>query len=146
MDRESTEISIPDMAPAPDIESKQNFLRRAILDAGYNPDQFGEFMVGEKENGDNLENWELDELKDAVNKFINQFGSKTPPNELNAIVSMPPDDLDDDMMHRDSTMQSARMSFSKPTDHPFERMLEVISDSVVNCKSMYIHVLYKAGN
>lgn len=120
-----------------DIESKQQFLRQRILDVGYDPDKFGEFMVDQKEGGDNLENWELNELKEAVEKFIKINEPITPSNGRDFTLEMSADDGEDFVTaDRESFAHSARMSITKPSSHPFEKLLEVIEDNVVNCRPM----------
>ena len=46
-----------------DIEYKQEFLRNEILDPGYDPNVFLEFLVSKKgENGSDLNLWDMNEL------------------------------------------------------------------------------------
>ena len=60
-----------------DTVEKQNYLREAIIQSGYDNEQFEALLKEKKgiifltniENGDNLQNWTLDELKDVVNEF-----------------------------------------------------------------------------
>ena len=53
-----------------DIEVKQNYLREEILEQDYNPDEFLEFLISKKgDSGEDLEQWELNELKEAVKEF-----------------------------------------------------------------------------
>ena len=52
------------------LEYKQQYLRNEIIDQGYNPDDFGEFMVKlSSDENPNLENWSFDELKYIVEKY-----------------------------------------------------------------------------
>ncbi len=52
------------------LEYKQQYLRSEIIDQGYNPDDFGEFMVKlSSDENPNLENWSFDELKYIVEKY-----------------------------------------------------------------------------
>ena len=55
---------------AEDIETKQDYLRSQILDKGYNPEKFSEYLAqvaGYK--GLELENWTLEELSQVVYTF-----------------------------------------------------------------------------
>jgi len=45
---------------------KQTYLREAIIDAGYDPEKFVQYLGSEKENGTDIDNWDLEELKLAV--------------------------------------------------------------------------------
>ena len=53
------------------IEEKQKYLRENIIEKGYNPDKFLEFLSSKKgESGTKLENWTIQELMDATQEFI----------------------------------------------------------------------------
>ncbi|MCQ2820530.1 MAG: hypothetical protein MJ252_24970 [archaeon] len=53
-----------------DLEQKQEFLREAILDKGYDGNQFMTFLQEKKGDEINLDEWSLDDLHNAVNEFI----------------------------------------------------------------------------
>ena len=56
-----------------DIETKQNFLRINILDKGYDPDSFYQFLLTKK--GDDIidiTNWSISELEQCVKEFSEQ--------------------------------------------------------------------------
>ena len=56
------------------LENKQQYLRNEIIDKGYNPDDFGEFMVKLTNNENpNLEIWTLEELKFIVAQYKSQI-------------------------------------------------------------------------
>ena len=63
---------------------KQIYLRENILDKGYDGEDFASFLTSKKgEEGVNLKNWSLDELKSAVQEFINIQSQKF--NQTNSI-------------------------------------------------------------
>ena len=63
---------------------KQIYLRENILDKGYDGEDFASFLISKKgEEGVNLKNWSLDELKSAVQEFINIQSQKF--NQTNSI-------------------------------------------------------------
>jgi sorting nexin-7/30/sorting nexin-8 len=52
-------------------EEKQNFLRENILDKGYDPNIFVDFLIGKKgEDGADVGNWSMRDLQIVVNEFI----------------------------------------------------------------------------
>ena len=55
-----------------EINEKQQYLREEIKNKNYDIDEFSEYMSQYKENGLDLINWSLDELKEAVKKFKNK--------------------------------------------------------------------------
>lgn len=74
---------------------KQSYLREVILEAGYNPDRFVRHLNAAKQDGDNIDNWALDELKLEVQKYKRYYSSeessialpeehKDPPNTQNS--------------------------------------------------------------
>ena len=53
-----------------DITDKQNFLREEIMDKGYNPQAFQDFMMQQAGTGEiDLDNWTMQDLRDVVEKF-----------------------------------------------------------------------------
>ena len=63
---------------------KRIYLRENILDKGYDGEDFASFLTSKKgEEGVNLKNWSLDELKSAVQEFINIQSQKF--NQINSI-------------------------------------------------------------
>ena len=53
------------------LEQKQKYLREHVLEKGYDPDKFMEFLTMKKgESGIDLENWALKELIDVTNEFL----------------------------------------------------------------------------
>ena len=63
---------------------KQIYLRENILDKGYDGEDFASFLISKKgEEGVNLKNWSLDELKSAVQEFIIIQSQKL--NQINSI-------------------------------------------------------------
>lgn len=59
-----------------DIEDKQNYLREEIMDKGYSPEQFQEFMmqqVGTEEI--DLEQYSMQSLQEIVEKFKQLYAS-----------------------------------------------------------------------
>ena len=61
-------------------EQKQNYLRENILDKGYEAEDFVTYLTSKKgDEGINLGNWSLEELKSIVQQFKSQHMQK--PNE-----------------------------------------------------------------
>ena len=54
-----------------EIQAKQTLLQTEIIDKNYDKTAFINFCLSKKENGDDLNNWTLDELKEIVNEFVN---------------------------------------------------------------------------
>ena len=57
-----------------DLETKQQYLRSEIIDQGYNPDDFSNYMGNIRgEEGLNIENWSFSDLQQVVNQFKIDF-------------------------------------------------------------------------
>lgn len=57
------------------LEYKQQYLRSEIIDQGYNPDDFSEFMSNKRENEElNLELWSFKDLKNVVEEYKLKIG------------------------------------------------------------------------
>ena len=52
-----------------DIEQKQNYLINEIMNQNYDPEKFSYYISNLKENGTDLNNWTLEELKEIVISF-----------------------------------------------------------------------------
>ena len=52
-----------------DIENKQLFLRSEIIDKGYDPEKFSEYLNSISDKGLNVEAWTIEELREIVLKF-----------------------------------------------------------------------------
>lgn len=62
-----------------EIEEKQNYLRNEILDKGFNGEDFMNFLISKKgEDGSDINNWTMDELRMVASEFQNQFSSNQP--------------------------------------------------------------------
>ena len=73
-----------------EIEQKQQYLRKEIVEQNYNQEEFSQYLSTVKgEDEVNLENWTMDELKNAVSNFksshnpISQEIENTKDNNLN---------------------------------------------------------------
>jgi len=55
-----------------EIEEKQKYLRNEIMNQNYDTQKFSDYISNLKENGVDLNNWTLEELKKVVNEFKNQ--------------------------------------------------------------------------
>ena len=66
-----------------DLEQKQNYLVNEIMNQNYDPEKFSDYISNLKENGTDLNNWALDELKQVVSSFINQENLNESKNEKN---------------------------------------------------------------
>ena len=90
------------------IEEKQSFLRSEIIDKGYDPDEFFNFLSSVKEGDVQLEDWSMDELKKVVNKFqINKASfTESNPNLMSSIPS------DSNTGNNDNNQQNEENTFN----------------------------------
>ena len=90
------------------IEEKQSFLRSEIIDKGYDPDEFFNFLSSVKEGDVQLEDWRMDELKKVVNKFqINKASfTESNPNLMSSIPS------DSNTGNNDNNQQNEENTFN----------------------------------
>ena len=54
-----------------EIQAKQSLLQSEIIEKNYDKTAFINFCLSKKENGDDLNNWTLDELTEIVREFVN---------------------------------------------------------------------------
>lgn len=61
---------------------KQDYLIKTILEAGYDSDQFADFMNQERNGGCNIDLWSFEELETMVVLFKRQAATHPPETEL----------------------------------------------------------------
>ena len=64
-----------------EISKKQNLLNMEIVDKNYDQNEFINFCLSKKENGDDLNSWTYDELLGVVHEFITENDKNL--NQLN---------------------------------------------------------------
>ena len=72
------------------LQLKQNLLQTEILEKNYDQMEFLNFCTSQKENGDDLNNWNLDELKACVENFqesVKKKQSESKNSSLNFFLS-----------------------------------------------------------
>ncbi len=72
------------------LEIKKALLRSEIVDKNYDQNQFIEFCLSKKENGDDINIWTLDELKEVIQEFtskIKEENSQNTQTENKTIIS-----------------------------------------------------------
>ena len=55
---------------------KQEYLIKHVIEGDYDPDDFSSFLNGEKPNGQNIDNWNLEELETMVGLFKKAYKVK----------------------------------------------------------------------
>lgn len=50
-------------------QEKQQYLRDEILGIGYNPGHFASYLINEREDGDDIDNWSIQSLVDVVVQY-----------------------------------------------------------------------------
>ena len=79
-------------------EQKQIYLRENILDKGYEAEDFVTYLTSKKgDEGMNLMNWSLDELKSVVQEYIQNNPLNTQQDSENKIMQ-PNNDLQNNLM------------------------------------------------
>lgn len=53
-------------------KKKQGYLRTEIIEGGFDPGQFVEFLASQRENGEDVEVWSMQSLEDMVERFKEQ--------------------------------------------------------------------------
>ena len=76
-------------------EEKQNFLRENILDKGYDTNMFVDFLMGKKgEEGADIGNWSMNDLKIVVQEFISMqsknYNPEAPQPEVQPVLTNNP--------------------------------------------------------
>ena len=67
-----------------EIQAKQTLLQTEIIEKNYDKTAFINFCLSKKENGDDLNNWTLEELTEIVNEFVSSQTQSVPSSEPQA--------------------------------------------------------------
>ena len=65
------------MEDGDEIQAKQTLLQTEIIEKNYDKTAFINFCLSKKENGDDLNNWTVDELTEIVREFVNSQQTQT---------------------------------------------------------------------
>ena len=71
-----------------ELERKKQFLREEIINQGYSGNDFLNFCLNKKENGDDLAYWKFDELKQCVKDFQAQANKQREQSTRKTSTSM----------------------------------------------------------
>ncbi len=72
------------MEDTDEIQAKQTLLQSEIIEKNYDKTAFINFCLSKKENGDDLNNWTLDELTEIVKEFVSTQNQAQAQNEPSA--------------------------------------------------------------
>ena len=72
-----------------EIQAKQTLLQTEIIDKNYDKTAFINFCLSKKENGDDLNNWSLEELKQIVTEFVNSQTEGQPEQQVTEVPQEP---------------------------------------------------------
>ena len=70
------------MEDSDEIEAKQSLLQTEIIEKNYDKTAFINFCLSKKENGDDLNNWTLDEITQIVKEFVSTQNQNEQTTEL----------------------------------------------------------------
>ena len=66
-----------------EIQAKQNLLQTEIIEKNLDKGSFINFCLSKKENGDDINIWTLDELKEVINEFKSKKNEENSKNSEN---------------------------------------------------------------
>ena len=67
------------------LEQKKQYLTAEIINKNYNVNNFIDYCQKKKENGDDLTNWTLEELKQSVSEFQNEQQNNAKPTNKSSM-------------------------------------------------------------
>ena len=108
------------------IEQKQQYLRSEIIDQGYNPDDFSEFMgsIRGEENLD-LQAWTLSELQNVVYQYKSKISDSIKQEQEQKDQNVEQQMAENDELNKQNLEQIKSNEFKFPND-PFENYEQVI--------------------
>ena len=77
-------------------KEKQIYLRKNIIEKGYEPVKFTEYLSTQKENGNDIDTWTMPELQAVVQKYIEHTPKPADPTPKLQLPSEAEDSQDDE--------------------------------------------------
>ena len=96
-------------------KEKQNYLRLEILGKGYDPAKFVEYLSGLRPEGEDIDNWSLQDLIAAVTSFV--AINPKPDNTEPVILPTDNDDSGDESPQRSHQIRPVKQVEDKHDDH-----------------------------
>lgn len=125
------------------VSEKQEFLRENILEAGYKAETFINFLEAKREDGGNIEVWEMEELNQAVEEFKAQMNDgeeikrrKTTKDEHLAVFGDHEDEKESQEKSKSMSSDSDNLENEYKTDIPAQDGNNKISNSSKSGSSM----------
>ena len=128
-------------------EQKQNYLRENILDKGYEAEDFVTYLTSKKgDEGMNLMNWSLEELKSVVQEYI-QNNPLNDKNESENTINQPNNDLQNNLVSNPILAQNINnlnnlnnLNLNVPPGmNPYPNILltnEMLKNNMINMNNM----------
>ena len=124
-----------------EIQAKQVLLQTEIIDKNYDKNAFINFCLSKKENGDDLNNWTLEELKEIVNEFVstqNEVQVESQPEEQHQIEQEPIPQQE--IPHQEEQQQQQEQEIKKEDIEKMEKFnaedSKTFKERVLTCKKL----------
>lgn len=93
---------------------KQMYLRAEIIEGGFDPGEFVEFLAGQRDNGEDVEVWSMQSLEDMVEQFKQRIA---PRQEDSAEATDEPEELHTPEKIYETPAQLSAKAQSKKNSH-----------------------------
>lgn len=103
-----------------DRKEKQDYLKKEIIAKGYDREEFAEFMMEQKEDGLNVDNWEFRELIMAMDDFVSTH-KPVVANEYTHEDSYQPSPSNQDYSHNDYNNDDYEDGYNFDANEPSDR-------------------------
>lgn len=122
---------------------KQQFLKNSVLNQGYNPGDFSEYLGGERENGKDIDNWSLDELETMVYQFKKlQHQSDQKAKMIEKLENLELDDHEDFVYNkRIKNEQKAKTIFGSSPKYVIIDGVELTEGGIFTSKSFSYQIV-----
>ena len=114
-----------------EIQAKQTLLQTEIIDKNYDKTAFINFCLSKKENGDDLNNWTLDELKEIVNEFVNTQNEAQQEQNVEKIIeiqaSEPPKEGENQEIKKEDIEKMEKFNAEESKN---------FKEKIINCKKL----------
>ena len=129
-----------------DTQEKQNYLRQKIMDAGYDTNAFVEFLIEKKgDEGADVANWSLPDLKDVVQEFIALNGGND-ANEDNNQQQQQQEEEKNESNETNNEQKENKQQYQQQNNKSNECNYGILTNNTIHCEKAAIGEISNCDN
>ena len=130
-----------------ETQEKQNYLRQHIMDAGYDTNAFVEFLIEKKgDEGADVANWSLSDLKDVVQEFIALNGGNDANEDYNYNQQQQEERYESNETYNEPKETRQQSQQRQQNYKASECNYGIVTNNIIHCVKSNIGEIYSCDN